>query len=55
MTKEEYKELVSSVARIEFLIKIIMEEKYGKVEANRVYNEVVKAIDSQLFVGESNE
>lgn len=51
MNKEEFKAIMSSLARIEFLIKIIMEEKYGRKEANRVYNEVVKTIDSQLFSG----
>lgn len=51
MDKEEFKAIMSSLARIEFLIKIIMEEKYGRKEANRVYNEVVKTIDSQLFSG----
>ncbi len=51
MNNEEFKAIMSSLARIEFLIKIIMEEKYGRKEANRVYNEVVKTIDSQLFSG----
>ncbi len=51
MNNEEFKAIMSSLARIEFLIKIIMEEKYGRKEANRVYNEVVKRIDSQLFSG----
>ena len=56
MNEEEFKAIMSSVARIEFLIKTIMEEKYGRKEANRVYEEVAKIIDSRLFdEGEEDE
>lgn len=55
MTKEEYLTLLSSLARIELLIKILMEAKYGRTEANRVYKEVVETIDSQLKVGADSE
>lgn len=45
MNKEEFKALFSSVARIEWLIRIIMQEKYGTKEANRVYQEVADTIE----------
>ena len=49
MNKEEYKELMKSVARIEWLIFIIMQEKYGEKQAKKVYDEVNKLIDNELF------
>lgn len=49
MNKEEFKTLMSSVARIEWLIFIIMQEKYGEKEAKKVYNEVCNVIDKDLF------
>lgn len=53
MNKEEFKALFSSVARIEWLIKIIMQEKYGTKEANRVYQEVADTIE-KAFNGEAD-
>ncbi len=49
MNKEEYKELMKSVARIEWLIFLIMQEKYGEKQAKKVYDEVNKLIDNELF------
>ena len=54
MDKEEFKAVFSSLARIELLIKTIMAEKYGEKEANKVYGEVVKVIDENLFKEVSN-
>lgn len=53
--RDEYMALLSSLARIELLIKVLMEAKYGRTEANRVYKEVVETIDSQLKVGDVDE
>ena len=55
MSKEEYMALFSSLARIELLIKVLMEAKYGRTEANRVYKEVVETIDNQLKVGDDSD
>lgn len=55
MDKEEYIALLSSLARIELLIKVLMEAKYGRTEANRVYKEVVETIEKGLKNGDSNE
>ena len=49
MTKEEFKAIMQSLGRIEFLLKIILEAKYGRTEANRVYGEIVDIIDKELF------
>lgn len=54
MSREEFKALLSSVARIEFLIKIIMEAQFGEKETKRVYGEVIKIIEDKLF-DEENE
>lgn len=53
--RDEYIALLSSLARIELLIKVLMEAKYGRTEANRVYKEVVETIDSQLKVGDGSD
>lgn len=53
--RDEYMALLSSLARIELLIKVLMEAKYGRTKANRVYKEVVETIDSQLKVGDVDE
>ena len=49
MTKEEFKAIMQSLGRIEFLLKIMIEAKYGRTEANRVYGEIVDIIDKELF------
>ena len=55
MNREEFKALLSSVARIELLIELIMEAQFGKKEAKRVYGEVVKLIEDKLFVEENED
>lgn len=45
MTKEEFKALLSSLARIELLIVTNMKAKYGEKTGRDVYDEVIKAID----------
>ena len=49
MSDEKFEALLSSLARIELLIKTIMENKYGRKEATRVYKEIVKLVDDNLF------
>lgn len=48
MNKQEFIVLLQSLGRIELMIKSIMEEKYGRKETNRVYNEIVKIIDDNI-------
>lgn len=53
--RDEYMALLSSLARIELLIKVLMEAKYGRTEANRVYKEVVETIEKELKDGDDDE
>lgn len=53
--RDEYMALLSSLARIELLIKVLMEAKYGRTEANRVYKEVVETIEKGLKDGDDDE
>lgn len=49
MNKEEFKAIMKSLARIEFLLKTMIEAKYGRKEAKRVYGEIVDIVDKELF------
>lgn len=55
VNRDEYIALLSSLARIELLIKVLMEAKYGRTEANRVYKEVVETIEKGLKDGDDDE
>ena len=52
MTREEFKAVFTSLARIEMLIKVIMQAQYGEKEANRVYQEVTELMNKELFKDE---
>lgn len=55
MDKEEFKAVLSSLARIELLIKTIMAEKYGEKVANEVYSKAVNIVDENLFKEGNND
>ena len=48
MRKGECRAILESLSRIELLITTIMEEKYGREETNRVYEEVSNIIREQF-------
>lgn len=54
MTSEEFKVILKSLGRIELLIKLMIEAKYGKAEGRRVYKEVTDLIDKELFKEDIN-
>lgn len=49
MNSEEFKAIYKSLARIELLLKTMIEAQYGEKNAKRVYGEVVNVIDKELF------
>lgn len=48
MNREEFRAVMESLARIELMIKVNMEAKYGRKETNRVYNEIVNTITKEF-------
>lgn len=44
------KAIFQSNARIELLLKTLIQAKYGEKEANRVYDEILKVIDKNLKI-----
>lgn len=48
MSEEGYKVLIKGLLRVELLIKVNMEERYGEEATNKVCNEILEYVDKTV-------